>query len=572
MAFLVISFVAGALTVLAPCVLPLLPVVIGSSVSARSKATPYIVVGSLLVSVILFTFLLKASTAFITVPPEVWTTLSGAILIFFGLTLVFPALWESLPGLSKLSAKSNKLVGSGYQKKSVWGDVIIGAALGPVFSTCSPTYFVILASVLPVNFALGTTYIFAYAIGLGAVLLPLALLGERFASRLEGLSDPRGPFKRVLGVLFIILGLMVAVGLEKKLEAKILASGFFDVTAIEQGLLKRAGPETATESGGGMPYVEISNPSGFVNTGKEPDGSDTPITIGRFVGKKVILVDFMTYSCINCQRTFPYINAWYDKYNDQGLEIIAIHTPEFAFEKDIDNVREAMARFGIKHPVVLDNDYGTWSAYGNSYWPRKYLIDIHGNIVYDHIGEGKYEETEQKIKELLKERAEVLGEQAGADGGLIAADIQETKAGAKSPETYFGSARNEFLANGRPGVAGNQTLSLPDRFLPNHLYLGGAWDLTGEYAETKGEATVVYRYDAKDVYFVADADMPVEIEVLQDGRPAGGAAGDDVSATDTMMVGESRLYKVIHNEESGEHLLELRIKGAGLRAYTFTFG
>src|SRR3989344_7615215 len=136
----------------------------------------------------------------------------------------------------------------------------------------------------------------------------------------------------------------------------------------------------------GEKYKEIVNPSGFVNT----DG----ITVGSQVGKKVVLVDFMTYSCINCQRTFPYLNAWYKKYKDQGLEIIGIHTPEFAFEKDIENVREAMKRFGIMHPVVLDNDYATWRAYGNRFWPRKYLIDIHGDIVYDHIGEGAYEETE----------------------------------------------------------------------------------------------------------------------------------------------------------------------------------
>lgn len=240
MVFLIVSFIAGVLTVLAPCILPLLPVVIGSSAGGRSKWTPYIVVGSLAASIILFTYLLKASTIFIMVPPEVWTYLSGGILFLFGLTLVFPALWEKVPGLARLSAGSNKLVGSGYQKKNFAGDVIIGAALGPVFSTCSPTYFVILASVLPVSFALGTTYILAYVFGLSLMLLLIALLGQRFIDRLLSVADSRGFIKRGIGILFVVLGLLIATGYEKKIETKILDSGYFDITKIEQLLLEKA--------------------------------------------------------------------------------------------------------------------------------------------------------------------------------------------------------------------------------------------------------------------------------------------------------------------------------------------
>lgn len=239
MAFLIVSFIAGVLTVLAPCILPLLPVVIGSSASGRSKWTPYIVVLSLAISIILFTFILKVSTAFVMVPPEVWTYLSGGILVAFGLTLAFPALWEKVPGIAKLSAGSNKLVGSGYQKKSFLGDVIIGAALGPVFSTCSPTYFVILASVLPVSFALGTLYILSYVLGLSLILLLIALLGQRFADRLAGVADSRGYFKRGIGILFLVLGLLIVTGYEKKLQILILDSGYFDITQVEQLLLQK---------------------------------------------------------------------------------------------------------------------------------------------------------------------------------------------------------------------------------------------------------------------------------------------------------------------------------------------
>lgn len=239
MALFIVSFLAGALTVLTPCVLPLLPVVIGSSVSHRSRWTPYIVIGSLAFSIALFTYVLKVSVAFIMIPPEVWTYLSGGILAAFGLVLLFPALWERVPGLAKLSADSNRLVGAGYRRKSVLGDVLIGAALGPVFSSCSPTYFIILASVLPVSFLLGTAYLLAYVLGLALLLLLIALLGQRFALRLAAASDPRGLLKRGIGALFMALGVAIATGYERKLEIAILNNGYFDITKVEQMLLER---------------------------------------------------------------------------------------------------------------------------------------------------------------------------------------------------------------------------------------------------------------------------------------------------------------------------------------------
>lgn len=315
---------------------------------------------------------------------------------------------------------------------------------------------------------------------------------------------------------------------------------------------------------GGQRYVEIVNPSGFVNTDS--------ITIGELVGKKVILVDFLTYSCINCQRTFPYLVAWYDKYRDQGLEIVGIHTPEFAFEKDINNVREAMQRFGITYPVVLDNDYATWLAWDNHYWPRKYLIDIHGNVVYDHAGEGDYEETEMKIREALAERARVLGTEMPT-GDIAAAAIPAAPNAARSPETYFGSMRNELLGNAEPGKDGVVRPVLPPKPARNTLYLGGAWAIRPEYAISQAtDAVIMYSYDAKDVFIVADADTPVVVEVWQDGKPIGASAGEDVAADGTMTIRESRLYKLVRNPAPGAHVLELRVKGSGARFYAFTFG
>jgi cytochrome c biogenesis protein CcdA/thiol-disulfide isomerase/thioredoxin len=570
MLLFLISLFAGMLTVFAPCVFPLLPVVIGSSATGRSARTPYIVVASLCLSVVLFTYLLKASELLINVPQSVWPIISGSVLAFFGLTLIVPALWEKIPGISKLMVGANKLVGAGHQKKTLWGDIVIGAALGPVFSTCSPTYFLILSTVLPANWFLGTVYLFAYIVGLAAVLLPIAILGDRITRRFVKVADPKSAIRKVIGLLFILLGIGIALGYDKQFEAYALEHGFFDISGFEQRISQAAlspeKPSAAAQFPGTLErYKEIADPSGFVNT----DGK--PITIGEFIGKKVILLDVMTYSCINCQRTFPYVKAWYEKYKDDGLIVIGIHTPEFAFEKNIDNVTKAMHNFGITFPVVLDNDYGTWNAYGNQYWPRKYLIDINGNIAYDHIGEGGYDEIEKKIQELLAERKEALKEGGSVDTGLAAEGIAPVAITAQSPETYFGSARNDYLGNGFANINGTQRFATPDRMEKNTLYLDGIWTMYDEYAESQGETTVTYTYTAGDVYLVADADAPIEVEVMQDGVPVGLEAGADVH-DGILTVEGSRLYKVIHNAAPGMHILELHVKKAGLRAYTFTFG
>lgn len=245
MTLLFISFFAGVLTVLAPCILPLLPVIIGSSVGARSKATPYIVIGSLAVSILVFTFLLKVSTAFISIPPYVWSFISGGILVVFGLVLLFPKLWEKIPLTAKTSVQANKLVGAGYKKKSIWGDVLIGAALGPVFSSCSPTYFVILATVLPASFLLGTVYLLAYIAGLVLVLLGIALLGQRLITPLTAVANSHGIIKRLIGGLFILIGLLVFTGFDKKLETRLLDSGYLDgILNIETSLLEGNTPST----------------------------------------------------------------------------------------------------------------------------------------------------------------------------------------------------------------------------------------------------------------------------------------------------------------------------------------
>lgn len=602
MTLLVVSFLAGVLTVLAPCILPLLPIIIGGSVGGedhKDRLRPVIIAASLAGSIVLFTLALKVSTAFIDIPQSAWSIISGVIILFFGLISVFPEWWEKFAAKFNLQGKSNELLDKSNQKKSRWGEVLLGASLGPVFSSCSPTYFLILATVLPESFSTGLVYLIAYALGLSLVLFLVSIFGQALVSRLGWAADPKGWFKRGLGILFLLVGILILTGADKQLQTKLLDAGFFDVTKIEQKLLEGTNDDedmsmlegksdsevfALIENLGASDnqdvsmiisqkakkyptYREITNPSGYVNT-------DEAIRLEDVVGEKVVLLDIMTYSCINCIRTFPYLNTWYDKYEDDGLIIIGIHTPEFAFEKDIDNVREAMKKYGIEFPVVLDNDYGTWRAYGNQYWPRKYLIDIDGFIVYDHIGEGAYDETEKKIQELLKERQERMDEEVRVERDISEVDAEQVSFARRSPEIYFGGARNKWLGNGQIKLGEEQTFILPAKedMEQNMIYLEGTWLFTNEYAEARSaDARVVFNYQAQKMFVVASAEEETAIQLLRDGEVVGEAAGEDAPGG-VMRVMEEDLYRMIEADRHGSHQLEMRIEQPGVRLFTFTFG
>jgi len=371
-------------------------------------------------------------------------------------------------------------------------------------------------------------------------------------------------YRTIIGavVVFAVLGAIFLLESRKPERPVAVGNGAQDIsleldTMTKEQKAKRY--ETAKE---------ISSPDGFVNT----DG----ITVGELIGKKVILVDFWTYSCVNCQRTIPHLNSWHEKYADDGLVIIGMHTPEFDFEKDYDNVTRAVDKWEIKYPVVLDNDYSTWMSYKNRYWPRKYLIDVDGFIVYDHIGEGGYEETEKKIVEALNE----LHEREGMGGVVLdetpVKEVDEVSHGkVGTPETYLGASRVQYLAN-LPHTGclnGVCTFTPSGEIQLNTFELSGEWRIENEEATLSGDGGALFlRFSANKVNLVAGALKDVKAEIYLDGELVNGGAGEHVKdGVVTFM--EHDLYNLIDlGGKYGEHTVEIRFQDGGVSAFAFTFG
>ena len=301
----------------------------------------------------------------------------------------------------------------------------------------------------------------------------------------------------------------------------------------------------------------------------------TPEELANEMEDKVILYDICTYSCINCIRTLPFITAWDDKYSDQGLLIVGIHSPEFEFEKDIENVKLAVAKHGINYPIVLDNDKETWDAFENRYWPRKYIADHEGYIRYDHIGEGSYHETEKVIQMLLKERANSIGMQTASTEELVQIDEFE-HSWLRSPELYFGynfaQGRNQ-LGN-QEGFQPNKevTYSIPERHNLHNFYLDGTWlNKEGSMELISESGKILLPYKGKEVNIVTAGEAYLQIMI--DGKIIPSEiAGTDVGTQGRVHVHHPGLYNIVNTEDSEEHTIEIMVKDNGFEIFTFTFG
>ncbi|MGV8850481.1 MAG: cytochrome c biogenesis protein DipZ [Propionibacteriaceae bacterium] len=553
------SLVAGLLTVLAPCVLPLLPVILGGSLvsEGRDRWRPYLITGSLVISLVLFTLLLKASTALIGIDPHVWTYLSGGLILVLGISMLIPGLWTRLTDAIGFDRRSHDLLDKAYKNRSrTWSAILTGAALGPVFSSCSPTYAWAIATVLPASPALGMLYLSIYCVGVGAGLLGIALLGRRLLSRITWASKPNGWFQRTIAVLFVLVGLSLVTGMDKVIQTRLVQLDPFGITRLESQLVPTTGASNKPvemDPGNLTAYraPELAGIAGWINS--------EPLTLAQLHGK-VVLIDFWTYSCINCQRTQPYLNAWYSTYEADGLVVIGVHAPEFAFEKVPANVQQAVKAAGISYPVALDNDFRTWKAYDNNYWPAKYLIDRDGRVRYTHFGEGDYDVTESTIRKLLGESASTSPRvQVTADG----------PSGVQTPETYLGTNRADRYV-GAPALSRGGTYTPKAALETNQWTLGGAWDVSGEsITAAEDGATLALRFTGRQVFLVMGGPPGGTVKVTVDGLSA---PGMDVDATGMVTIDGSRLYRLVRTDSSVTGMTLRLTFSRGVSANAFTFG
>jgi cytochrome c biogenesis protein CcdA/thiol-disulfide isomerase/thioredoxin len=558
------AFFAGIITVLAPCVLPLLPVIIGGSISGNveDKRRPFIIAASLAVSLIVFTVLLKATTLLIAIPPSFFVYFSGGILVALGIVFLFPKIYENLILALNLQAKSQQLLGKSSGRGAVIGAIITGAALGPVFSSCSPVYAYILATVLPVNFVVAMGYMIAYVTGLSIMLLLIGFLGQKFIRKIKFASNPHGWFNKVISIIFIIVGLLVISGYDKKLQTYISETTPFNFDGLSAQLI----PASSSMKQDGVLNVEAYKAPEL--KGLENWINSSPQTIASLKGK-VVLVDFWTYSCINCIRTQPYLKEWYSTYKDSDFVVLGVHAPEFAFERNPQNVKDAAQKAGLTYPIALDNDFATWGAYKNSYWPATYLIDKDGNVRREHFGEGEYQETEVAIRQLLSEKGgKVPASRSVLSNSKVPVGRDQT------PETYLGTRRaSNFVGSPRLTQGTWQfTPAVLDRV--NDWTLSGGWSVTSEGVIASGEDSILrFRVAAKEVYFVTGDGTKHTVTVLLNGTPISQTqfSGSDVKDS-RIDVTQPTLYRAVKFDSfRKDSTIELHVP-AGVQLNVFTFG
>lgn len=365
-----------------------------------------------------------------------------------------------------------------------------------------------------------------------------------------------------IGVVALISGFGIYFN-NPELNKATSDNNFVPATIVENGTVTQLNKSQFKQA------PELAEISGYVNT--------DPVTLGDLKGK-VVLVDFWTYSCINCIRTIPYLNAWHEKYAEDGLVILGVHTPEFEFEKDYNNVKAAVEKFEIKYPVAQDNEKGTWKAYENRYWPRKYLVDNEGYIRYDHIGEGGYAETEKVIQSLLSERAAYTGVNATIDQSISKPENAESVnfGRIETPELYFGYQFARTPLGNPEGYKPDQivkyTIAENAPISTNRIYLDGEWKNNADHMELQGESgRIVLSYSARAVNIVAGGSG--ELHVSEDGSDlTGESRGSDVSEQDAVAIDGQKLYNLAMHEEYGDHEIVIDVVGSGFQIYTFTFG
>ena len=540
-----VAFVAGIVTALSPCVLPVLPIVLAGGATGGSRR-PFAVVTGLVVSFTVFSLTAATLLTALGLPDDLLRNLAIAVVVVVGLGLLWPRLGDLLGRpFYALARRPPSDTGGGF---------VLGLSLGLLFTPCAGPVIAAVATVAATQDLTLSAFAItlAYGLGAGLVLLGFALAARRGLS-LPGARAHAPAIRRALGAAVLAVAVLMVLGVDKKLQTRVP-----EYTRSLQGLEESAAAQGELEDLVGSPG--LADEQQLDDFGIAPEFraieewiNSEPLTMAGLRGK-VVLLDFWTYSCINCLRTLPHLTAWDDAYRDDGLVIVGVHTPEFAFEREPDNVRRAVRDHGIDYPVALDPDFGTWEAWQNRYWPAKYFVDRRGHIRYAHFGEGDYEESERVIRQLLAE---------GQDGPLVSGAIEDaTPTGPQTPESYLGYGRIDRFVGSSIQPDREAAYTIP-RFVPLHgLAYGGRWRVEEERIVAGEDARLRLHFKGGDVFLVlGTSGRPETAEVTLDGERVG-----------TVAVTQDDIYTLARIPgENNEHVLDLRLS-PGTEAYAFTFG
>jgi cytochrome c biogenesis protein CcdA/thiol-disulfide isomerase/thioredoxin len=545
-----VAFVAGVVTAISPCVLPVLPVLLAGGTAGTSRR-PFAIVAGLVASFTVFTLSAAALLSALGLPDDLLRNIAIAVVLLVGLALLWPRLGDLLsrPFL-RLGRRAPGDVGGGF---------LLGASLGLVFTPCAgPVIGAVATLAATRSFSLDAVVItLAYALGAGLVLLGFALAGRRGLA-LPSVRRHAPVVRRALGGAVVVTAVLMAWGVDTQLRTNVpeytRALQSLETSETVSGRIEGVvGPGSATAVMATENDLDDFGPAPEF-AGIESWLNSEPLTMAGLRGK-VVVIDFWTYSCINCLRTLPYLRRWDEAYRDKGLVLVGVHSPEFAFERVESNVEDAVERLGVAYPVALDNAFGTWTAWGNRYWPAKYFVDRAGHVRYAHFGEGDYEGSEEVIRTLLAEpglpepvSGEIEGERAGPVG---------------TPESYLGYERVERFSSGELVRDREAEYAFPDWLPFNGVALSGRWTVEGERSVAGEDARLRLSYTAREVNLVLGTDGPEAgtVEVLVDGEPMG-----------SVTVTRDDLYPLVTIPgDARERVLELRVS-PGVAAYAFTFG
>jgi cytochrome c biogenesis protein CcdA/thiol-disulfide isomerase/thioredoxin len=541
-----VAFVAGMVTAVSPCVLPVLPIVFAGAAGGGSRR-PYAIVAGLVVSFTVFTLAASTLLRALGLPQDFLRTLAIVVVFVVAASL----LWEPLARLLQrpflaLGRRAPGDAGGGF---------LLGLNLGVLFTPCAGPVIAAIATVSAAEqWTVGAVLItLAYAAGAGIVLLGFALAARR------GLALPRARgraplVRRALGALLAVTAVLMVFGLDRDLATRVP-----EYTRALQGLEESAAAQSELDDLVGREGSAIEE-SSLRDFGLAPDFQDValwvnsePLTLRSLRGKVVVL-DFWTYSCVNCLRTLPHVKEWHATYRNDGLVVVGVHTPEFAFERVASNVRREVDSLGIEYPVALDNNYGTWNAWQNRYWPAKYFIDRRGHIRFAHFGEGDYTESEEVIRTLLAE--------TDLPAPVSESIPDRTPNEPQTPETYLGYERIGFFV-GSPLVKDRESSYTIPEFIPaDGFAYGGRWTVEGERIVAGEGARLRLNYHAHDVYLVLGTSGEAEtVTVTVDSR-----------RVRVIRVDEDRLYTLARFPGQAEsRTLDLEFS-PGTEAYAFTFG